>query len=94
MFHFLRVLMRFVFGVRQRSRCSTHSACVKQLSTVLNSPSKTDIAMCNQLSSRQHISFFAGSKAIWFWCETEISLFNAQCMRKTTLNGSEFAVES
>ena len=47
-----------VFGVRQRSRRSTKNAFETKLSTDLNLPSKTDIATCNQFSSRQHFSTF------------------------------------
>jgi len=45
-------------ALRQRSRRSTHSTFVNKLSTDLSLPSKTDIATCNQFSSRQHFSTF------------------------------------
>ena len=44
--------------MRQRFRRSTHSAFANKISTDLNSPSKTDIATCNQFLSRQHFSTF------------------------------------
>ena len=52
--------------IRQRSRRSTHGAFANKLSTDLNLPSKTDIAICNQFSSRQHFSTFSAPNKTYF----------------------------